>query len=90
MNKAELIDSIAEESGISRRSSEAALNAITKIVMGTVADGDKVSLIGFGSFFRAERLARDGRNPATGEKITIKAKTVPKFSPGKVFKEMLD
>ncbi len=85
MNKADLVRSIAEKSGLKQKSAEAMLKAFTDAVVEAVAKGEKVSLVGFGSFGILKRKARTGRNPATGAKIKIPAKKVPKFVPGKKF-----
>ncbi len=87
MNKAELVDAIAKETGETKRSAEKFLNAFVDTVMGAVAKGDKVSVVGFGNFERKKREARKGRNPRTGETIKIPAKKYPAFSPGKGFKD---
>ena len=89
MNKADLLRTIAEETGLTSKSCDAMLKSLTDIVIKAVAKGDKVSLIGFGNFHGIKREARIGRNPATGGKINIPAKTVPKFSPGKKFRDLL-
>lgn len=87
MNKAELVAAMAEQANITKKQAEAALNAFTDTVVKTVADGDKVQLVGFGTFEQTVRAARDGRNPQTGEAITIPAANVPKFKAGKAFKD---
>ena len=89
MNKTDLVHAIAAKTGATNRDSEAMLKAFTEIIMKAVADGDKVSLVGFGNFHSILRKARPGRNPSTGEKITIPEKSVPKFTPGKEFRDML-
>ena len=89
MNKADLVRAIAEQTGATSKSCDAMLNAFTEIIMKAVANGDKVSLIGFGSFHSTKRKARTGINPATGGKLNIPAKTLPKFTPGKKFKDIL-
>jgi len=89
MNKAELVHAIAEDSNVTNKVAEDMLNSFLSTVMNAVKDGDKVSLVGFGSFHSIVRKARPGRNPATGAKIQIPEKTVPKFTPGKEFREML-
>ncbi len=89
MNKADLVKAIAQETGHKQRLCEAMLNAFTAEVMGAVAKGEKVSLVGFGSFTPLKRKARPGRNPSTGAKIKIPAKKVPKFVPGKEFRELV-
>ena len=82
MNKQELIDAIAAESGLSKKDSKTALEAVVKTVGTTLKKGDKVTLIGFGTFSVAARAARTGRNPQTGKELQIKAKKVVKFSTG--------
>ncbi len=82
MNKTQLIDGIAKEAGLTKVDSKKALEACVKVVTESLAKGDKVSLVGFGSFSVTMREAREGRNPATGKKITIPAKKVIKFRPG--------
>ena len=82
MNKAQLIDSIAEGSGLSKAEAGRALEAFTDSVEAALKNGDRVSLIGFGSFSVDRRDARTGRNPRTGEEIQIAAKNVVKFKPG--------
>jgi len=86
MNKSDLVRSIAEKTDSTLRDSEAMLKAFTEAVVEAVAKGEKVSLVGFGSFDVVQRKARTGRNPATGEKIQIKARKVPKFTAGKEFR----
>ncbi len=85
MNKSELLSAIIEETGASKTTAENVLKSFMSTVMDAVAKGDKVSLVGFGSFFTITRKARQGRNPATGAMIDIPEKTVPKFTPGKAF-----
>lgn len=87
MNKAELIDSVAGKAELPKKAVNAALDAIMDVVMEAVSAGDKVTLVGFGTFERKERQARSGRNPSTGEEIQIPATKVATFSPGKIFKE---
>ena len=82
MNKAELIDKMAKDAGISKAAATKALNSFTKTVSGALKKGEKIVLIGFGTFSVAKRKARKGRNPQTGQEITIKAKKVVKFKPG--------
>jgi len=89
MNKADLVHAIANDSGVTNKVAEQMLNSFLASVMKSVADGQKVSLVGFGSFHSIVRKARPGRNPATGAKIHIPEKTVPRFTPGKEFREML-
>ncbi|MGY6560652.1 MAG: HU family DNA-binding protein [Luteibaculaceae bacterium] len=82
MNKAELIDAIAAESGLSKADSKKALDAFISSVTGALKSKDRVSLVGFGSFSVSERSERKGRNPQTGKEITISAKNVVKFKAG--------
>lgn len=82
MNKAELIDAMAADAGISKAQAKAALDSFTDNVAKALANNDRVSLVGFGSFSVSERAARDGRNPQTGEVIKIAAKKVAKFKAG--------
>ena len=82
MNKAELIGSIMQKSGLDRNQSAAALEAFVESVTECLASGDRISLVGFGSFSVDKRDARMGRNPRTGEEIQIAAKNVVKFKPG--------
>ena len=85
MTKTELIDAIAAHAGLTKTDAAKALDAFVDTVVETVA-GDSVSLIGFGTFKAADRAEREGKNPKTGEKLTIAATTVPKFSAGAGFK----
>lgn len=89
MNKGELIDVVAEKADVSKKDAEAIVSAAIESIMESVAGGDKVSLVGFGSFEPRARKARDGRNPQTGETIKIPATTVPAFSAGKGFKQLV-
>lgn len=82
MNKAELIDAIAAESGLTKAHSKRALDAFINSTSKALKAGDRISLIGFGSFSTSERAARIGRNPKTGAEIKIPKKTVVKFKPG--------
>lgn len=83
MNKAELIEKIAKEATLTKVQAGAALDALTDSVIGALKKGDKVTLVGFGTFSVTERAARNGRNPQTGAVIKIKAKKVAKFKAGK-------
>lgn len=87
MNKADLVKAIVGKTGLTNRSTEGMLKAFSEIIMKTVSEGEKVSLVGFGSFHSIVRKARVGRNPSTGKQIDIPEKTVPKFTPGKEFKD---
>lgn len=87
MNKAELIDAISSQANVTKKQAGATLDALMETIMSTVSRGDKVTLVGFGSFELRERKGRAGRNPKTGEPIEIPATSVPVFTAGKVFKE---
>ncbi len=82
MNKAQLIDAMAAESGLTKADAKKALDAFVTATTGALKGGDRVALIGFGSFSVSERSARTGRNPQTGKEITIAAKKVVKFKSG--------
>ena len=86
MNKSELIDSIAIGAEISKAAAARALDSAIDVITKAVANGDQVTLVGFGSFKPSPRAARTGKNPKTGEALTIAATTVPKFSAGTLFK----
>lgn len=90
MNKAELITSMAEKSQLTKKDAEAALKAFIDSVQEALEGGDKVQLVGFGTFETRERVAREGRNPRTKETINIPASTVPVFKAGKEFKERVN
>lgn len=83
MNKSELIAKMADDAGITKTQANAALDSFTETVTKTLKKGDKVTLVGFGTFSVSKRAARNGRNPQTGAVIKIKAKKVAKFKPGK-------
>lgn len=83
MNKTELISSVAEKAGMSKSQAGNAIEAFMECVVDSLKGGDSVSLTGFGTFSVVERGERQGRNPRTGEPMTIKAKKVAKFKPGK-------
>ncbi len=87
MNKAVLIDTIAEAAGISKVQAGEVVNSFINSVTTTLKKGGKVTLVGFGTFSISERAARKGRNPQTGETIKIKARKLPKFKAGKAFAE---
>ena len=87
MNKATMIAKIAEKSDLTKKQAEAALNAFTETVFEALKAGDKVQLMGFGTFEVKERAARVGRKPSTGETIEIPAKKIPTFKAGKGFKD---
>ena len=87
MNKGELVDKVAEKASVTKKEADAVLTAAIDGIMETVAEGKKVTLVGFGSFERRDRKEREGRNPKTGETMVIPATKVPAFSAGKQFKE---
>jgi DNA-binding protein HU-beta len=87
MTKADLIDKIASDTGLSKADSNRALEATLNAIKGTLKKNKKVSLVGFGTFSVSKRKARKGRNPRTGEEIDIKASKSPKFTPGKALKD---
>ena len=87
MNKSELIDEIAATAQISKAAAGKALDATMAAVTGALKKGDMVTLVGFGTFYVAERAARNGRNPRTGDTIEIKAAKMPKFRAGKSLKD---
>ena len=87
MNKGELVDAIAEKANVTKKEAETVLTATLDIIVEAVTSSDKVTLVGFGSFEKRERAQREGRNPKTGESMTIAATTVPAFSAGKTFKD---
>ena len=86
MNKSELIEAIATDSGLTKVQAEGALNAVTSNITAALTRRDKVTLVGFGTFSTSDRAARTGRNPRTGAAIQIPATTVPKFKAGKELK----
>lgn len=86
MNKEELVQEIAKKTKVTQKDAAEVLNALVDTVQKTVAKGNKVTLVGFGTFESRKRAARTGRNPQTGKEISIPAKTVPVFSAGKKFK----
>lgn len=87
MNKGELVDSIAAKADVTKKEADAVLGAMVDAIMEAVSSGSKVTLVGFGSFEARQRQAREGRNPKTGETLTIPATRVPAFAAGKQFKE---
>lgn len=90
MNKAELITSMAEKSNLTKKDAESALKAFVESVEEALENGEKVQLVGFGTFETRERAQREGRNPRTKEVITIPATTVPVFKAGKEFKDRVN
>ena len=90
MNKTELIAAIAEQAEISKKDAEKALKAFVDVVTEQLKEGEKVQLVGFGTFEVSERAAREGRNPQTGETMTIAASKAPKFRAGKALKDLVN
>ena len=90
MNKAELIDTVANKAGLSKSDAASAVDAVFSSITNTLANGDSVTLVGFGTFAVTERAARTGRNPRTGETITIPASKGSKFKAGKALKDALN
>ena len=90
MNKAELIERVSKDTSLTKTDVENALNSITKWIKDCVKKNDEVKLIGFGTFTKTKRKARTGRNPQTGAEIKIPASNIPKFKPGKEFKELIN
>ena len=90
MNKTEFVAAIAEKAEISKKDAEKAVKAFTDAVAEELAKGGKVQLVGFGNFEVSERPAREGRNPRTGETMTIAASKTPKFKPGKALKDEIN
>jgi DNA-binding protein HU-beta len=90
VTKADLVNSIAEKAGLSKADGEKALKAFTDAVTDALKAGEKVSLVGFGTFSVGDRAARTGQNPQTGAKIEIPAAKVPKFKAGKALKDSIN
>ena len=90
MNKTELVAAIAEKTGLTKKDAEGAVKAFTDTVAEQLKAGDKIQLVGFGTFEVAERAARTGKNPQTGEAINIPASKAPKFKAGKALKDMMN
>lgn len=89
MNKSSLVAVVAQNSGLTQKQAEGAINAALDAIVEALKAGDKVQLTGFGTFEVRERAQREGRNPATGETITIEASRAPAFKAGKKFKDAL-
>jgi DNA-binding protein HU-beta len=89
MQKKDLVESVAAKTGIAKTGAEKAINALLETITQSLKDGDKVTLVGFGTFSVSERASRTGRNPQTGKAIQIPASKVPKFKPGKVLKDQV-
>ena len=90
MNQTELVAAMAEKAGLSKKDAEAALKAFTDTVAEELKKGEKIALVGFGTFEVSERAAREGRNPQTGEPMTIAASKSPKFKAGKALKDAIN
>ncbi len=90
MNKTELVAAMADKAGLSKKDSEAALKAFIDVVAEELKKGEKIQLVGFGTFEVTKRAAREGRNPQTGATMKIKATKAPKFKAGKALKDALN
>ena len=90
MTKTELVVNVAEKAGIDRKRADKAVNALFETIKQALVEGDKVQVIGFGTFENRERSARKGRNPRTGEEIDIPASKLPSFKAGKALKEAVN
>ena len=90
MNKTELVAAMAEKTQLSKKDAEAALKAFTEVVTEELKKGEKIQLVGFGTFEVSERAERIGRNPQTGEEMIIAASKAPKFKVGKAFKDAIN
>ena len=89
MNKAQLVEALAKDTGLTQTLAEQTLNSALDLIKKSVKRGEDVTLVGFGTFTKAKRKARAGRNPQTGEEIKIPAMNLPRFRPGKEFREMV-
>lgn len=89
MNKTELVSSVAEKAGITKKDAEKAVNAVFDVIGEALAQGDRIQLVGFGTFEVRERAARTGRNPRTGDEIDIPATRIPVFKPGKSLRDVV-
>ncbi len=90
MNKTELVSEIAQRSGMTKKDTEKFVSTFVSVVQETIASGDTVAILGFGTFSARDRSARQGRNPKTGEAIHIPASRVPVFRPGRTFRDSVD
>lgn len=90
MNKAELIEAIADKADLSKAAAGNALDAFIETVENTLKEGDSIALVGFGTFSIKDRAARSGRNPQTGEPMEIRASKVPSWKPGKLIKDAVN
>ncbi|MBQ9549517.1 MAG: HU family DNA-binding protein [Lachnospiraceae bacterium] len=90
MNKTELVAAVADKAGLTKKDAEAAVKAFTDVVSAQLKKGDKVQLVGFGTFEVSKRAAREGRNPQTGAVMKIAASKAPKFKAGKALKDLVN
>ena len=90
MNKTELVAAIADSADLTKKDAEKAVNSFTEVITKALKKGDKVQLVGFGTFEVVKRAAREGRNPQTGKAMKIKASRAPKFKAGKALKDALN
>lgn len=90
VNKSQLVKSVADKSGLTQKDVDKALNSLIETITEALSSGEKVQLVGFGTFETRERGARTGRNPRTGEEIDIPARVVPAFKPGKALKDAVN
>ncbi len=90
MKKVELVEAVAEETGLTKADATKAIDATFKAITNALANGDKVPLVGFGTFDVSERAAREGRNPRTGEPVTIAARKAVTFKPGSALKDAVN
>jgi DNA-binding protein HU-beta len=90
LNKTELVSAVAEKTGLTKKDADKAVNALFEVVTETLADGERVQVVGFGTFEVRDRAARKGRNPQTGEVIDIAAAKLPAFKAGKALRQAVD
>ena len=90
MNKSDLVNAVAEKAGVSKKVADASVVAVFDAIKAGLGKGEKVQLVGFGTFETRKRAARKGRNPQTGKEMKIAAKTVPAFKAGKALKEIVN
>ena len=90
MNKSELVAAVAEKSGLNTKQADAAMGAVFDTIQSTMAKGEEIRLVGFGTFAVVQRAAKTGRNPSTGAEVAIAARTAPKFTPGKGLKDAMN
>lgn len=90
MNKAELVSAISDKTSLSKKDAEAAIKAFTEVIAEELKKGEKIQLVGFGTFEVSERAARTGRNPQTGKEMKIPASKAPRFKAGKALKDSIN